>query len=93
MIETLEAPAQEVAVVEPKTLEEILPVVQQLSAHDKLVLIRILADELAMENKPKPTLPPGTYEIYTPYDIEGIPNDIVERYNKMPPPQIPDDAT
>ena len=83
MIETVEALVQEVSVqealvVEPKTLDEILPVAKQLSAHDKLVLIRILADELANE-KTDPTpdpllelLPANTViEMYSPVEVIG----------------------
>lgn len=80
MVETLEAP-----VAEYETLDEILQVVQRLSAHDKLVLIRILADELIKASNPL-YIPPGVYSSFTPYDISGTNVSLREQLEAAPPP-------
>lgn len=53
------------------TLTELLPVVRQLSASDKLKLIRILAEELDTAEDISPLEPFKTYDLPTPYDSFG----------------------
>jgi hypothetical protein len=53
------------------TLAEVLPAVQQLSAAEKLKLVRILTQD-PDETKGSATLEPGkTYNLPTPYDCFG----------------------
>jgi hypothetical protein len=53
------------------TLSEILPVVQQLPAVDKLRLIRILAETLDPGEDIRPLEPYKTYAMPTPYGMFG----------------------
>lgn len=53
------------------TLTEILPVVRQLPAVDKIRLIRILAEELDLEEDIPPFEPYKIYYLPTPYDMFG----------------------
>lgn len=53
------------------SLTELLPAVQQLSASDKLKLIRILAEELDTNNDISPLEPFKTYYLSTLYDAFG----------------------
>lgn len=53
------------------TLSELLPAVRQLSAHDKLKLIRILAEELDTSENISPLEPFKTYDLPTPYNSFG----------------------
>jgi hypothetical protein len=53
------------------TLAELLPAVQQLSAVDKLRLIRILADELDTGEDVSPLVPHKVYQLATPYPMFG----------------------
>ena len=50
------------------TLTELLPMVRQLSAPDKLKLIRILAEELDTNENITPLEPHKIYYLPTPYD-------------------------
>ena len=53
------------------TLTEILPLVRQLPAVDKVRLIRILAEELDLEEDVSPFEPYKIYYLPTPYDMFG----------------------
>ncbi|RME43917.1 MAG: hypothetical protein D6791_14375 [Chloroflexi bacterium] len=53
------------------TLTEILPAVRQLPALDKLRLIRILAEELDLEQDISPFEPYKIYYLPTPYNTFG----------------------
>lgn len=52
-------------------LAELLPAVRQLSATEKLKLIRILAEDLEIAEDISPLEPFKTYELPTPYDCFG----------------------
>jgi hypothetical protein len=53
------------------TLAEVLPAARQLSATEKLKLIRILAEDLDMAQDMAPLEPFKTYDLPTPYDCFG----------------------
>ncbi|MFB2770399.1 hypothetical protein ACE1AT_14075 [Pelatocladus sp. BLCC-F211] len=53
------------------TLDEVLPVVRNLSATEKLKLIRILAEDLDMTEDISPLEPFKTYDLPTPYNSFG----------------------
>lgn len=53
------------------TLAEILPAIRQLSAIEKLKLIRILAEDLDVAEDISPLEPFKTYELPTPYNSFG----------------------
>jgi hypothetical protein len=53
------------------TLTELLPMVRQLSALDKLKLIRLLAEELDTNEDISPLEPYKVYYLPTPYDSFG----------------------
>ncbi|OWY68286.1 hypothetical protein B7486_26860 [cyanobacterium TDX16] len=53
------------------TLAELLPAVRQLSATEKLKLIRILAEDLDVVEDISPLEPFKTYDLPTPYDSFG----------------------
>lgn len=53
------------------TLAELLPAARQLSATEKLKLIRILAEDLEMAEDISPLEPFKTYDLPTPYDCFG----------------------
>jgi hypothetical protein len=53
------------------TLTELLPAVRQLSAPEKLKLIRLLAEDLDKAEDISPLEPFKTYEIPTPYNAFG----------------------
>jgi len=53
------------------TLAELLPAVRQLSAPEKLKLIRLLAEELDTAEEISPLEPFKTYDLPTPYNSFG----------------------
>ncbi len=53
------------------TLAEVLPAARQLSASEKLKLIRILAEDLDTAEDISPLEPFKTYDLPTPYDSFG----------------------
>ncbi len=53
------------------TLTDLLPAVRQLSAPDKLKLIRLLAEDLDRVEDISPLEPLKIYELPTPYDNFG----------------------
>lgn len=53
------------------TLAEVLPAIRQLSATEKLKLIRILAEDLDVAEDISPLEPLKTYDLPTPYDSFG----------------------
>ncbi|MBW4538947.1 MAG: hypothetical protein KME43_07335 [Myxacorys chilensis ATA2-1-KO14] len=53
------------------TLAEVLPAARQLSAAEKLKLIRILAEDLEIAEDISPLEPFKTYDLSTPYDCFG----------------------
>ena len=53
------------------TLAELLPSIQQLSAPEKLRLIRILAEDLETRADISPLEPFKTYDLPTPYNSFG----------------------
>jgi hypothetical protein len=65
-----------------KTLAEILPAVRQLSATEKLKLIRILAEDLDMTEDILPLEPFKTYELPTPYDSFGASAVLMEAFKQ-----------
>lgn len=56
---------------EPVSLNEIVPAIRMLPAHDKLRLIRILAEELEAAKEFIPFEPGKTYSLPTPYNSYG----------------------
>ena len=54
------------------TLPEILPSIKQLTAFDKLKLIRILAEELDTNENIFPFQPNKIYYLPTPYNSFGV---------------------
>lgn len=54
------------------TLTELLPAVRQLSAPDKLKLIRILAEDLDTNKDIFPLEPHKIYYLATPYSTFGV---------------------
>ena len=54
------------------TLAEVLPIVRQLSAAEKLKLIRILAEDLDVAENIAPLEPFKTYDLPTIYDNFGV---------------------
>ncbi|MBI4670706.1 MAG: hypothetical protein HY741_03430 [Chloroflexi bacterium] len=82
--------ATKTQVRQPVTLDEILPVIHRLLPSEKLVLIRILADDLAEETNVLTHIPPGVYELYTPYEIEGLTDEMIKRFESLPKPVIQD---
>ncbi|MDZ8056248.1 MAG: hypothetical protein RMX68_012905 [Aulosira sp. ZfuVER01] len=60
------------------TLTELLPAIQQLSAKEKLKLIRILAEELDTNEDISPLEPYKTYDLPTPYDNFGVGEVLME---------------
>jgi hypothetical protein len=53
------------------SLAEVLPVIRQLSAVEKLKLIRILAEDLDVAENISPLEPFKTYDLPTPYGSFG----------------------
>jgi hypothetical protein len=53
------------------TLAELLPVIQDLPAADKLKLIRVLAEDLDSGEDISPLAPHKVYYLSTPYDVLG----------------------
>jgi len=64
------------------TLAEVLPAVQQLSATEKLKLIRILAEDLDMVEDISPLEPFKTYDLPTPYDCFGAGAVLMEAFKQ-----------
>jgi hypothetical protein len=54
------------------TLLELLPAVRQLPDHEKLKLIRILAEELDSDDEIFPFEPNKIYYLHTPYNTFGV---------------------
>ena len=66
----------------PLTLAEILPLIQQLSAQDKLKLIRILAETLEAKEDIYPFQPNKIYYLPTPYNSFGAGKALVDAVKK-----------
>ena len=64
------------------TLAEILPAAHQLSATEKLKLIRILAEDLEMAEDISPLEPFKTYDLPTPYDAFGAGAVLMEAFKR-----------
>ncbi len=60
------------------TLTELLPAIRQLSAPDKLKLIRILAEELDTDEDISPLEPFKTYDLPTPYNTFGASEALIQ---------------
>lgn len=60
------------------TLSDVLPAVRQLSAPEKLKLIRILAEDLEVAEDISPLEPFKTYDLPTPYDNFGAGAVLIE---------------
>ncbi len=60
------------------TLAEVLPSARQLSATEKLKLIRILIEDLDITEDISPLEPFKTYDLPTPYDSFGAGAVLVE---------------
>lgn len=74
-------------------LEEIVPAVLHLTTYDKLMLIQIIAEQLAKETRNLFSIPSAVYESYTPYEIGGVTEDLIAKLNAAPPPKIPQHAS
>ena len=64
------------------TLAELLPVVEQLPAADKLKLIRILAEALGDSYDIAPFVPHKVYQLLTPYGMQGAAKSLLESLEK-----------
>lgn len=64
------------------TLADVLPAARQLSAMEKLKLIRILAEDLEMSEDISPLEPFKTYDLPTPYDCFGAGAVLMEAFNQ-----------
>ena len=64
------------------TLAEVLPAIKQLSATEKLKLIRILAEDLDLEEDISPLEPFKTYDLPTPYDSFGAGTILMENHKQ-----------
>lgn len=64
------------------TLSDVLPAARQLSATEKLKLIRILAEDLEMAEEISPLEPFKTYDLPTPYDSFGASAVLMESLKK-----------
>jgi hypothetical protein len=64
------------------TLSEVLPAIRQLSAIEKLKLIRILAEDLDAVEDISPLEPFKTYDLPTPYDSFGAGAVLMETLKK-----------
>ncbi|MGK7885056.1 MAG: hypothetical protein AB4057_10590 [Crocosphaera sp.] len=64
------------------TLADVLPAIRQLSATEKLKLIRILAEDLDMADNIAPLEPFKTYDLPTPYDNFGVGDVLIEALNE-----------
>ena len=69
---------------ETMTLTDILPIVRQLPAADKIRLIRILAEELDLEEDISPFEPYKIYYLPTPYDMSGVGRTLMDAMAKAP---------
>ncbi|MFB2834283.1 hypothetical protein [Floridanema evergladense] len=63
-------------------LAESLPAVLQLSATEKLKLIRILAEDLEIAEDISPLEPFKTYDLQTPYDCFGAGAILMEAFKQ-----------
>lgn len=64
------------------TLADVLPAIRQLSATEKLKLIRILAEDLDIDNNIAPLEPFKTYDMPTPYNNFGAGAILMETLNE-----------
>ncbi|MDJ0689459.1 MAG: hypothetical protein QNJ41_13200 [Xenococcaceae cyanobacterium MO_188.B32] len=64
------------------TLADVLPAIRQLSATEKLKLIRILAEDLDVADNIAPLEPFKTYDLPTPYDNFGAGAVLMETLNE-----------
>ena len=64
------------------TLADVLPAIRQLSATEKLKLIRILAEDLDIDNNIAPLEPFKTYDLPTPYNNFGAGAILMETLNE-----------
>ncbi|MDJ0597357.1 MAG: hypothetical protein QNJ37_00705 [Crocosphaera sp.] len=64
------------------TLADVLPAIRQLSATEKLRLIRILAEDLDVADNIAPLEPFKTYDLPTPYDNFGVGAVLIEALNE-----------
>ena len=74
------------------TLDDIITAVHQLSPHDKLILIRILADDLVTEDNVPLFIPPGVYNFDAPFEVHGLTDEMVKRFEALPQPLMPQNA-
>ena len=64
------------------TLADVLPAIRQLSAIEKLKLIRILAEDLNVADNIAPLEPFKTYDLPTPYNNFGAGAILMETLNE-----------
>lgn len=64
------------------TLADVLPAARQLSAAEKLRLIRILAEDLDVAEEIAPLEPFKTYDFPTPYDCYGAGAVLMEAFKQ-----------
>jgi hypothetical protein len=63
------------------SLTELVPAIRQLSAPEKLKLIRILAEELDSDEDISPLEPFKTYDLPTPYNTFGAFEALIQAMN------------
>jgi hypothetical protein len=63
------------------TLTELIPEVEQLTAADKVKLIRVLAENLDAGEDISPLVPHKTYYMYTPYGCQGAGSALMNALN------------
>lgn len=64
------------------TLADVLPAARQLSAAEKLKLIRILAEDLDIAEEIAPLEPFKAYDFPTPYDCYGAGAALMEAFKQ-----------
>ena len=64
------------------TFADVLPAIRQLSATEKLKLIRILTEDLDVADNIAPLEPLKTYDLLTPYDNFGVGAVLMETLNE-----------
>lgn len=64
------------------TLAEVLPAARQLTASEKLKLIRILVEDLDTAEDISPLEPFKTYDLPTPYNSFGVGSVLMDTLNQ-----------
>lgn len=77
----------------PNVLDGLLSEAQKLSVYEKLVLARILLQEALHEPEILLLKPNTIIESYTPYEIEGITDDLIAKLDAAPQPVAAEHAS